>query len=79
MSLDLYETPEHDRAECVECTGTGSVRVIYGDEEMQAPCLSCGGTGFQLTRDELANTPDLRLVPEPSRDERDNYGDEAAA
>lgn len=65
------------REECPECSGTGSVRVIYGDEEGAAPCLSCGGYGHVLTRDELAELPDLRLVPEVEHDERDAMGAES--
>lgn len=71
MSLGIHE-PLGDY--CPECEGTGSVRVIYGEDEMAAPCESCGGSGRVILLEREAR--DLRLIPEVSMDERDNRGDE---
>jgi hypothetical protein len=67
--------------DCPECSGTGSVGVIIGDEQCAAPCPDCGGAGRVLTRDELANLPDLRLVPDfdATGDPRDLHGNETIA
>jgi hypothetical protein len=46
--------------DCPECNGSGNVRVILGDDEQQDRCQSCGGMGYQLTRDEFANLDALR-------------------
>lgn len=48
------------RADCPECNGTGAVSAIVGDEQMAERCVSCGGMGYQLTRDEFANIDALR-------------------
>lgn len=62
--MDERDFEQPDRAECPACNGTGNQTVIMGDDEQGAPCEDCGGTGRQLTRDEFAALPDLRLVPE---------------
>ncbi len=58
---DHDEVPETDRADCRECKGSGSHRVLIGPDEAQAMCEACVGTGRELTREELSN-PD-RLLP----------------
>lgn len=70
MTLNLHDQGDgySEQAECPECRGTGNVRVILGDDEQQDRCPSCGGMGYQLTRDDWANLDalradrDLRLV-----------------
>jgi hypothetical protein len=47
------ETPERCNAECVECKGSGSVFEFQGDGEGLAPCPSCGGLGYELTREDF--------------------------
>jgi hypothetical protein len=73
-----------DAADCPECSGTGNVRVILGDDEQQDRCPSCGGMGYQLTRDEFANLDalqgdrDLRLVDDSNTPSFASHADEIA-
>jgi hypothetical protein len=63
---DTDEMERPDVAECGECSGTGNVRTIQGDGELLSRCISCAGTGRQLSRDEWLAVEDLRLVDEPA-------------
>lgn len=72
---DLEEIP--DGEPCPECAGVGAVARHYGDETYAEPCMSCGGSGRVILQGD--GSRDLRLVPEVERDERDTFGDEAAA
>lgn len=53
-----------DRADCLDCGGRGRIA-----DDIR--CSACGGTGRQLTRDELANL-DAEDDAEDLRDEADD-------
>ena len=76
MSLRLDEP--RDDVECPECHGTGSVRVICGEDDEAAPCIGCGGRGRVILLDveQGDGYRDLRLVPD-AYDERDVMGNES--
>lgn len=47
--------------ECPECSGTGAVRVLVGDEECADRCRSCGGVGLvtEVMGDETISPKDI--------------------
>jgi RecJ-like exonuclease len=82
--MDYRSQGDGEPADCPECNGSGNVRVILGDDEQQDRCPSCGGMGYQLTRDEFANLDalqgdrDLRLVDDSSLPSFASHADEIA-
>lgn len=53
MDEPLSQADGSERAECPECSGTGTVTFLVGDEQCGGRCPSCLGTGVQLSREDM--------------------------
>lgn len=55
---DGHEPMDHERADCGECRGSGTTARLLGPERVFDRCVSCGGTGRELSREDFLRLHD---------------------